>query len=409
LRQKYKKNNLIQVAGYIVLKWLNFQLKLGNNFNFTGKKCSINKNQMNPRERFLLTINNEVPDRPPVFATFTPQVAQKMSDFLNLPYEEPLDSMLSTRASHMDLLVKLGNDTVGIATCAPDNFPTKTLENGLIENEWGMVFKPMGLYNEFHIYPLSNAETTIDIENYPFPDPHASGRWTEAEKAIAKYGKTHGIIADLETTLFETAWYLVGLEKFLMDLMLEAEYIDPLLDKIQEIHTFYGKKMIELGADVLWCGDDFGTQLSQIMDIGTFRKYFKPRFKQMFAEYKKVNPDIKLAWHSCGAFRPFIPDFIEIGLDIVNPLQPMAAGMDPETLKDEFGNDLIFFGGVCVQDLLPNKNPEEIKKEIFRRAKIFGKNGGYIVAPAHNIQNDTSIENIMAFFEGAKNVHRAYF
>lgn len=357
---------------------------------------------MNSRERFLQTINRKVPDRPPVFATFTPQVAQKMSAFLNLPYEEPLDSMLSTRASHMDLLVELGNDAVGIATCAPDNFRTKTLENGLIENEWGMVFKPMGLYNEFHIYPLAHAETVKDIANHNFPKPFALGRWIKAEKTIVKYGKTHGIIADLETTLFETAWYLVGLEKFLMDLMMEAEYINPLLDKIQEIHTFYGKKMIELGADVLWCGDDFGTQQSQIMDIETFRKYFKPRFKQMFAEYKKVNPNIKLAWHSCGAFSPFIPDFIEIGLDIVNPLQPMAAGMDPKLLKKEFGKDVIFFGGVCVQDLLPNKTPHEIKNEIKRRAKIFGKNGGYIVAPAHNIQDDTSIENILAFFEAAK-------
>lgn len=357
---------------------------------------------MNSRERFLKTINKKTPDRPPVFATFTPQVAQKMSKYLNIPFEEPLDSMLSTRASHMDLLAKLGNDAVGIATCAPYNFPTLTLENGLIENEWGMIFKPLGLYNEFHIYPLAHAETAEDIANYNFPDPFAKGRWDEAEKTIAKYGKTHGIIADLETTLFETAWYLVGLEKFLMDLMMEAEYINPLLDKIQEIHTFYGKKMIELGADVLWCGDDFGTQQSQIMDMETFRKYFKPRFKQMFVEYKKVNPNIKLAWHSCGAFGPFIPEFIEIGLDILNPLQPLATGMEPELLTKKFGNDLVFFGGVCVQDLLPNRSPEKIINEIQRRKKIFGENGGYIVAPAHNIQDDTSVENILAFFEAAK-------
>ena len=241
---------------------------------------------MNSRQRFVKTINRETPDRPPVFATFTPQVAQKMSKHLNLPYEKPLDSMLSTRASHMDLLVELGNDAVGIATCAPDNFPTKTLANGLIENEWGMVFKPLGLYNEFHIYPLAYATSKEDIESYSFPDIFAEGRWKEAEKTIKKYGLTHGIIADLETTLFETAWYLVGLEKFLMDLMMETEYVNPLLDKIQEIHTHYGKKMIEMGADVLWCGDDFGTQQSQIMDLETFRKYFKPRIITMFAEFK---------------------------------------------------------------------------------------------------------------------------
>ena len=141
---------------------------------------------MNSKERFLQTINRKVPDRAPVFATFTPQVAQKMSEYLKVKYEKPLDSMLSTRASHMELLVKLGNDAVGIATCAPDNFPTKTLENGLIENEWGMIFKPMGLYNEFHIYPLANAETAEDISKHKFPDPLAGGRWREAEKTVAK-------------------------------------------------------------------------------------------------------------------------------------------------------------------------------------------------------------------------------
>ena len=357
---------------------------------------------MNPKERFLHTINRKEPDRPPIFATFTPQVARKMSALLGVPYEEPLDSMLSTRASHMDLLIKLGNDAAGIATCAPDSFPTKTLKNGLIENEWGMVFKPFGLYNEFYVFPLAHAVTAEDITNFKFPDPAAPGRWNEAKKTVLKHGKTHGIIADLETTIFETAWYLVGMEKFLTDLMLEAEYIEPLLDKIQEIHTYYGIKMIELGADFLWCGDDFGTQQSQIMDMETFRKFFKPRYKQMFSEFKKTNPDIKLAWHSCGAFRPFIPEFIEIGLDIVNPLQPMAVGMEPESLKTDFGNDIIFFGGICVQDLLPNQTPEVIKKEVQRRAGIFGKKGGYIIAPAHNIQDDTPVENIIAFFEAAR-------
>lgn len=357
---------------------------------------------MNSRERFIKTMSNEIPDRAPIFANFTPQVAEKMSEYIKVPYEKPLDSMLSTRASHMDLLVKLGNDAVGITYCAPTNFPTRTLESGLIENEWGMIFKTVGLYNEFHSYPLANAETAEDIENYNFPDMFAEGRWIEAEKTIAKYGNTHGIIADLETTLFETAWYLVGMEKFLMDMMMEAEYINPLLDKIQEIHTYYGKKMIEMGADVLWCGDDFGTQQSQIMDMGTFQKYFKPRVKEMFAEYKKVNSNVKLAWHSCGAFGPFVPEFIEIGLDILNPLQPLATGMEPETLTKEFGKDLMFFGGICVQDLLPNKSPAEIDKEVQRRKKIFGENGGYIVAPAHNIQDDTSVENILAFFEAAK-------
>ncbi|WP_430817183.1 uroporphyrinogen decarboxylase family protein [Carboxylicivirga sp. RSCT41] len=357
---------------------------------------------MNSKERFQKTINRETPDRAPLYVSVTPQVALKLCNKLNEPYQEPLDSMLSTRASHMDLIAKLGADAVGITVCAPINNPTIELGDSIIKNEWGMIFKDTGKYNEFHEFPLAHAQTAKDIEEYGFPDPFAIGRWDAAQKTIDKYGKTHGIIADLETTLFETAWYLVGLEKFMMDMMMEADYINPLLDKIQFIHTEYGKKLIELGADVLWCGDDFGSQTSLMMDPDSFRRYFKPRIKAMFAEFKNVNPNIKLAWHSCGAIKTIIPDFIEVGLDILNPIQPLATGMEPQELKDTFGKELIFFGGMCVQDLLPNGTPEEIKAEAIRRAGILGKDGGYIIAPAHNIQEDTSVENILALFEVVK-------
>jgi uroporphyrinogen decarboxylase len=359
---------------------------------------------MNSRERFIKTIKGKIPDRPPLYISLTPQVAKKLSAQFQVPYEAPLDSMLASRASHMDLLVEMGVDAVGIAACIPTNNPTITLPNGLMQNEWGMVFKDTGLYNEFYEFPLAHAQTAKDIENFSFPDPFAPGRWDAAQKTIDKFGKSHGVIADLETTLFETAWYLTGLEKFLMDMMMKAEYIDPLLDKIQFIHTAYGKKMIEMGADVLWCGDDFGSQTSLMMDQDTFRNIFKPRVKEMFDEFRKVNPDIKLAWHSCGAIKPLIPDFIEIGLDILNPIQPLAADMDPRLLKEEFGRDLIFFGGICVQDLLPNGTVDQIEAEVIRRADILGKNGGYIIAPAHNIQDDTPLENIMALLNAVKNL-----
>ncbi|MEN8248859.1 MAG: uroporphyrinogen decarboxylase family protein [Bacteroidota bacterium] len=358
---------------------------------------------MNRRERFLKTINGEVPDRPPIFANFTPQAAKKMSDHLGMPYEEPLDSLLSSRISHTKVLLELGNDAVGIAACAPTNNPTESLGNNILRNEWGMVFKDVGLYNEFWEFPLANAETVEDIENYQFPDPHAEGRFDEAQKAIDTYKKDYGIIADLETAIFETAWYLVGMEKFLMDLMLETPYVEALLDKIMHINTETGKELVRMGADMVWAGDDFGGQDGLLISPDTWRKHFKPRMKYMFEEFRKINPDIKIAWHTCGSVVPLIPEFIEIGMDILNPIQPLAREMEPEFLKSEFGKDIMFFGGICVQDLMPNGTPEEIQNETERRARILGENGGYIIAPAHNIQDDTSVENILAFFEAAKN------
>ena len=182
---------------------------------------------MNKRERFIKTINREIPDRPPLFVSLTPQVTEKLAAHIGFPFEEPLDSMLSTRASHMDLLAELGVDAVGITVCAPENKPTVTREDGLIENEWGMIFKNKGLYNEFYEYPLAHAHSADDIANYTFPDPFAPGRWDSAENTISKYGE----------------------------------------------------KLIALGADVLSCGDDFGIQESLMLDTDTWRKYIKPRIK----------------------------------------------------------------------------------------------------------------------------------
>ncbi|MBN2772752.1 MAG: uroporphyrinogen-III decarboxylase, partial [Prolixibacteraceae bacterium] len=119
-------------------------------------------------------------------------------------------------------------------------------------------------------------------------------------------------------------------------------------------------------------------------------------------EFRKTNPEIKIAWHSCGSIIPIIPDFIEIGLDILNPIQPLAYGMNPVYLKKNFGKELVFFGGIDVQNLLPNGSPVQIKNAIKRIVRILGKNGGFIVAPAHNIQPDTPIKNILAFFDSLK-------
>ncbi len=362
---------------------------------------------MTSKERVLSTITGKQPDRPPIFATLTPQAAEKLSQALNIPYEPPLDSLLSTRISHTDLLIKLGNDCVGIAACAPENRPTRTLDDGTLENEWGMRFKDIGLYNEFAEFPLAHAQTVADIEKFSLPDPFAKGRFDAAIAAIEKYGRDYAIVADLETSFFESSWYLVGLEKLLVDMMTDEPYVSALFDRIMGINIEIGKQLIDLGADIIWAGDDFGTQKGMLMSPATWRKIFKPRIKTMFQEFKSANPEVKIAWHSCGSIIPIIPDFIEIGLDILNPIQPLAKGMDPEFLKKTYGDSLVFFGGIDIQDLLPHSSVDEIKTEVKRIAAILGKGGGYIAAPAHNIQDDTPVENVIALFDAVKEMGKS--
>jgi len=357
---------------------------------------------MNSRERVLAAINHKQPDRPPIYASCTPQIAEKLSKYLGIPYEEALPSLLATRISWQDMWMKMGNDVLAVGPCYQSDRPAITTKDGHSINEWGMEFKDAGLYWEFCKYPLEHAESVNDILNHNFPDPYGKGRFDVAKKMIDKYGKDHGVLGELETTIFETCWYLVGMEKFLMDLMVEPPYIAALLDKVTEINLGIAKQIVGLGVDYIWLGDDFGSQSGVIMDPEIWRKHFKPRIKHIFTELKKINKDVKIAWHTCGSVLPIVPDFIEIGLDILNPLQPLAHGMDPKFFKDTYGKQLAFFGAIDVQHLLPNESPAKVKSEVKRIANILGKNGGYVLAPAHNIQPDTPVENILAMYEAVR-------
>jgi uroporphyrinogen decarboxylase len=360
---------------------------------------------MNSRQRTIEAIHHRQPDRPPVYVSLTPQMAKKICDATGFPYEAPIDAMESARISHSALLTHIGVDVIAVAATAPPLGLTVELADGRIRNEWGMIYKNVGIYAEFDEYPLAQAKSKEDILAYPFPDHHLEARYEIARAMMEKYGQSHGIIGDVETMFFETSWYLTGMEKLLVDIITDAEYVPFLLDKIMEQNIIAGKKLIEMGVDILWCGDDFGGQQGMLIDPDMWRQIFKPRIKSMFEEFRKVRSDIKFAWHSCGSILPIIPDFIEVGLDILNPIQPLAKGMEPEFLKNTYGKDLVFFGGIDVQELLPYGTPQMIQDEVKRRIDILGKGGGFIVSPAHNIQPDTPVENVIAFFEAVLN-HR---
>ncbi|MGL4393059.1 MAG: uroporphyrinogen decarboxylase family protein [Fusobacteriaceae bacterium] len=360
---------------------------------------------MNSRERFINAINKKNVDRPPIVGNLTIQLAEKLAENLKLPVEF-IDSFLATRISHSQILLTLGNDAVIVAGTRAGNHPTITLKNGHAKDEWGLEYEQIGLYMEAVKRPLSEVLTISDIANYEFPDVTDSYRWQFSEETIKKHKNDYGIIGDLEACIFELAWNLVGMEKFLMDLYTGEEYVDVLLDKILDFSILSGLKMIELGVDVVWTGDDFGTQSEMMISPELWRKYFKPRMCKMFNIFKEKNKDIKIAYHSCGCIAQIVPDLIEIGLDILNPLQPLAANMEISSLFSKYKNELVFFGGIDVQNILPNGSTEDVRNEVRRCLKATEGGKQYIIAPAHNMQPDTPIENVFAFYDEAKKVKK---
>lgn len=350
---------------------------------------------MEKRKRFMAAISNAQPDRVPVFASLTPQIAEKLGKHFGLPYA-PEDSFLSTRISHVEILNRLGNDAVCVG--ALRETPTTMLENGAID-EFGIEYVNIGLYSEAAKRPLAEAQTVKDIERYNFPEPLAPQRYTLAIENIEKYSKDYAIIGDLEATIFELAWNLKGLEDFLMDMYMGEAYIEALLDYCTSYSTCIAEKLVELGCDMIWLGDDVGTQTNMMISPAVYRKHLKPRLRKVIEAVKSKSADVKVAYHSCGAIADVIPDLIEAGIDILNPIQPMASGMDLAKLKKEYGNDIAFFGGVDVQGVLPCGSVEDVRQEVRLRISQAAENGGYILAPAHNIQPDTPIENIFAMYE----------
>ena len=356
------------------------------------------------KERALKALKGLEPDRPPIYTSVTHQVGNMLNDHLGLPLEDPVDSFLSTRVSYTEALTMLGNDFVAVAAGRPDKFVAKLNADGTITDEWGISWVDTGVYSEMADHPLKHAETVADIVNYPFPDSLTPGRFEHAGNQISKYGSDYAIIGEQECTILELSWYLTGLEKFLMDLMMERRYIFELMDRVMEINLQQACKLVDMGVDIVWTGDDIGNQSGMMLDPEHWRRYFKPRMQHVFSTLKKHNPDVLIAYHSCGSILPVIPDLIEIGLDILNPIQPMASGMDATFLKKTYGDRLSFFGGIDIQNILPFASSQEVRAHIREKKNILGKGGGYIIAPAHNIQPDTPLENILAYFDEAKKI-----
>ena len=158
--------------------------------------------------------------------------------------------------------------------------------------------------------------------------------------------------------------------------------------------------MIDCGVDMVWLGDDVATQLGMMISMPMWRKYFKERYAYMYGEFRKKNKDIVLAYHSCGNCQEIIDDMVEIGLNVLNPIQPLA--MDPYMIKKRYGKKITMFGAIDVQRLMPFGTKEEIVQTVRDYKKYLGAGGGYILSPAHHIQSDTSLENIQAFYQAAQ-------
>lgn len=361
---------------------------------------------MNSRERVLKAFKRlpGLPDRVPVQFDLCRQLSDYLGKQLDVPvnYTENLYEDVTYRISANELRLALGSDVVVTGASVSDDYQNVKDTDGTWLNEYKMRMRQGDIYVEVVDYPLAHAETKVDIEAFQFPDPNAPGRFRDAEALIAKYKNEYVIIGDIEVTVFSLGHQLVGMEKLLIDMMMETEYVVPLFEACAEFQTKIGLRLIEKGVDAIWFGDDFGTQTSLIIPPETFRDQLKPIYKKMIDRFKLANPNIITILHCDGAVAELLDDIREIGFDVFNPVQPGVPGHMPQDMKDNFGEKFAFWGAIDQQDLLPNGTDDELERDIIEKISVLGKNGGYMIAPAHIIQNDVKPGRVKKFIELCK-------
>ena len=268
--------------------------------------------------------------------------------------------------------------------------------------EWGIAYiRGTEHHFESMVHPLSKARTIQEIENYPWPDVMAKYRLEIAQQRIkdvhAKGCASVGWPPLKGGTLFETAWGLRGFEKLVEDMMIHHEFAECLFDEVARLSFATYRFLAECGVDIVMLGDDAGMQDRMLMSPSMWREWLKPRYSELISSLKEIHPQILIFFHSDGYIEPIIPDLIEIGVDILEPVQPEC--MDPAKIKNQYGDRLAFWGTIGTQTTLPFCTPDEIKHTVKQRIETVGRNGGLLLAPTHKIQPDVPWENILAFFD----------
>lgn len=266
-------------------------------------------------------------------------------------------------------------------------------------DEWGITWKRMpyerpfgtGHYTEMVGHPLAD---TSALRHYRAPDPGRPELYAEAEWLLGELAGEYWIVGVTVTTVFETAWALRGYEQLMIDFVEDPGLAESILEIPYRYHLAAAETLVRMGVDMIWIGDDVGAQNAMLISPAHWRRFLKPRMASFIARLKGINPRLKIAYHSDGCIYPIIPELIETGVDILNPLQP--ASMDPARLKREYGERLCFWGTIDEQRTLPFGSPDDVRAEILARLRTVACGGGLILGPTHHVQLDTPMENFWA-------------
>ncbi len=267
-------------------------------------------------------------------------------------------------------------------------------------DEWGVRWRGGSLHHFARIEsPLRGIEDPGWLRRYPWPDLDEDSRWVNVERRVADLHARGLAVAAFAGSVFEQAWYLRGMDDLMADMLTRPEVAHEFLDRMAFFQRLSAERFARAGVDILITGDDVAGQRGLLMKIETWRTFLKPRLAATVKAVKAVNSECRVFYHSDGNVEALIPELIEVGIDILNPVQPEC--MDPAAIKRKYGRQLSFWGTVSVQKTMPFGTPDDVRREVRTRIAEVGRGGGFILAPAHVLSPEVPWENIVAFFEAA--------
>ncbi len=355
---------------------------------------------VSPWQRVETALAHRQPDRVPFDFWAVPEVWDKLRTGLGADDEE--------------ILRLLGIDC-RMVTTRYVGAKARDLPDGTYIDAWGThrrsVTNEFGTYDEYAGHPLAEAETVGDVLDWDWASPDDWDVSGVREQCEQLNGDLRHHLRYEVGGIFEWSWALRGFERFLLDLVDKPEVACAIMDRFTDVYIENTVRVIEAAGgllDMVYTYDDVGIQNGPLMSMRMWRKYILPRHQRLNAAIRAARYPVKIMYHSCGAIYPFIAAFVdEMGIDVLNPLQPRAAGMDMVRIKAEFGDRLAFHGAIDIQHTLPHGTPDEVEAEVRDRCQVLGVGGGYICTSAHYLQADTPLENIVAMYTAPRELDPA--
>ncbi len=381
----------------------------------------MSREKLTPRQRLLRALNHEVPDRVPIDLGGNQTGIHKnaysaLVRHLGITDDVRIVDAVQQLAQPCEaVLERLRVDTRYVWAGAPASWRggiVKAQRNGRnwddLTDEFGVRWsmpEDAPYYMDITLHPLANA-TISDLRDYPWPKGDDPSRFAGLrDRALAiKQQTPYAVVSGISGVVYEICWYLRGLEQWFCDLLGNTAFCEALLDQTLKFWTDWFRLFLdEVGdvVDVIMIGDDLAGQNGPLFNPAIYRRLVKPRHKRL-VQYIRSRTSAKIWYHTCGSCASFIPDLIDNGVHILNPVQVSARNMDPFELKRQFGSQIVFWGGgVDTQHVLPRGTPDEVAKNVRLNLQAFMPGGGYVFNNVHNIQGEVPPENVLALFDTA--------